>query len=417
MNLRLLLSLLPALAALSTLPASAELRIPGGTAYSDPDPNALRMSERENVLRSWSDPAQHALWFGQFLQTGDITASLAVKAPKDAPSKLRLSLGDQHLDASITGTGEPVTIPLGKLSIPSKGYHRFSLSSLNPKGSPTGDVLALILDGTPATDAHFNLKPRRNAASVHLSYQTPKDTDITGFYNEVTAVTDPVTTFYMACGFARGYFGMQVNSETERRIIFSVWDAAEGSNADSREKVNPENHVQLLAKGDGVEASVFGGEGTGGHSHLVYPWKTGATQKFWLTCSPEGNHTDYSGWWFHPDKNEWFRLASFRAPKDGKFLRGLHSFSENFWGTTGHLQRKALFGPQWILTKDKQWLEITSASFSHDGTGRADRTDRFMGVESNRFFLSHGGFLDGFSKFGDPFSRPASPAHPSGLPE
>jgi hypothetical protein len=40
-----------------------------------------------------------------------------------------------------------------------------------------------------------------------------------------------------------------------------------------------------------------------------------------------------------------------------------------------------------------------------------------MGVESNRFFLSHGGFLDGFSKFGDPFSRPASTAHPSGLPE
>jgi len=34
---------------------------------------------------------------------------------------------------------------------------------------------------------------------------------------------DTVGAYFMANGFNHGYFGMQVNSETERRIIFSVW--------------------------------------------------------------------------------------------------------------------------------------------------------------------------------------------------
>jgi hypothetical protein len=91
--------------------------------------------------------------------------------------------------------------------------------------------------------------------------------------------------------------------------------------------------------------------------------------------------------------------------KDGGYLKGLHSFSENFGGSTGHLRRKALYGNQWIRTADKEWIELTTATFSHDQTGKKDRLDRFMGVEKNQFFLSHGGFVPGFTKFGEPFHR------------
>ena len=52
-------------------------------------------------------------------------------------------------------------------------------------------------------------------------------------------------------------------------------------------------------------------------------------------------------------------------------------------------------------------FELTTATFSHDPTGRADRFDRFMGVEGGQFFLSTGGFLPGFTKFGERFARPA----------
>ena len=88
-------------------------------------------------------------------------------------------------------------------------------------------------------------------------------------------------------------------------------------------------------------------------------------------------------------------------------MRGLYSFSENFAGRNGHLLRKALYGNQWIQTSGGEWIEIIRAKFSHDATGKADRLDRFMGIEGGQFFLSQGGFVPGRTGFGDPFDRPA----------
>jgi hypothetical protein len=234
----------------------------------------------------------------------------------------------------------------------------------------------------------------------------------------MTGLEDPVWTYYMACGWHRGYFGMQVNSPTERRIIFSVWDS--GGEAVDRGKVADENRVKLVAKGEGVYTGDFGNEGTGGHSHMVYPWKTGEKQRFIVTAKPtDATHTIYSGYYFHPDKKQWFLISSWNAPKEGGYLRGLYSFSENFGGANGHVLRKALYGNQWIRTTDGQWIELTTASFSHDGTGKADRLDRFMGVENGQFFLSHGGFVPGFTQYGEKFTRPAVGQPPSDviLPE
>jgi len=90
-----------------------------------------------------------------------------------------------------------------------------------PKNVTSAEDETLILDGAAVAEAHFNLQPRRNAASVHLFYPIPPDTKVSVFYCEMTGLEDPLWTYYMACGWHRGYFGMQVNSPTERRIIFS----------------------------------------------------------------------------------------------------------------------------------------------------------------------------------------------------
>ena len=394
--------------------SAAELRIPAFTAYLDPDVRGARVSPRSGIT-GWNDPELKVLWFGEIKVPGKLDCSVALWLPTDATSELRLTVAGQSHQAFVKGAGpDLVTADFGSFDITEAGYQRFTLESLNRKGQLSGDLDALLLDGPAAEDAHFNLRPRRNAASVHLFYPVDKDTKVEAFYCEMTGLEDPIWTYYMACGWHRGYFGMQVNSPTERRIIFSVWDS--GNEAVDRNKVIEEDRVKLMAKGEGVYAGDFGNEGTGGHSHLKYMWKTGQKQRFIVTAKPaDFTHTIYSGYYFHPDKRRWVLISSWKAPKEGGYLRRLYSFSENFGGSNGHVLRKALYGNQWIRTAEGRWTELTTASFSHDPTGKADRLDRFMGVESGQFFLSHGGFVHGFTEYGQKFTRPATGKEPSDI--
>jgi hypothetical protein len=398
--------------------SAAELRIPAFTAYTLPDAEGARVSQREGVTR-WTDPALSVNWYGQFKHAGEVTAKVVLRLPKDAQSKLKLTVGEASREVTVLGTGSdtPVTADFGAFKIAGTGFQRFALTSLNERGQPSGNLEALVLDGPAAEDAHFNLKERRNAASVHMNYPLPPEEKIQWFYNEVTGVTDPTSTFYMACGFNRGYFGMQVNSPTERRIIFSVWDS--GNEGVDRSKVAADDRVQLIAKGEGVYAGDFGNEGTGGHSHLKTMWKTGQTQRFLLGAQPvDATHTVYAGYWWNPEQQDWLLIAAMKAPKAGGYLTRLHAFSENFWGSNGHIQRKALYGNQWVRTAAGQWLELTVATFSHDATGRGDRLDRYMGFEDGKFFLSHGGFVEGTTPFGEKFTRPTNGKAPDfKLPE
>jgi hypothetical protein len=393
----------------------AELRVPAFTAYLDPDPDGARISGRTGLITGWQDPKLKVLWFGDLKTPGDLKCSVALRLAKDATSKLKLTVAGQSREVSVKGEGtNTVLADFGAFKIAAAGYQQFALESLNAAGQPAGDIETLVLDGPAIQDAHFNLKSRRNAASVHLSYPVPKDINVDTFYCEMTGVEEPLWTYYMACGWHRGYFGMQVNSPTERRIIFSVWDS--GGEAVDRKKVGDENRVKLIAKGEGVYSGDFGNEGTGGHSHLKYLWKTGEKQRFIVTAKPVGtNATIFSGFWFHPEKKEWMLISSWKAPKEGGYLRGLYSFSENFGGSNGHLVRKALYGNQWLRTADGKWIEQVEAKFSHDSTGKADRLDRFMGVENGQFFLSHGGFINRFTKYGDPFTRPATSKPPTDI--
>lgn len=331
------------------------------------------------------------VWYGELKQAGPLTLDLEGRQgelfiEKVPAAGIRTPSG---VGKRLVGAKETVTV--------TPGYWRFTVR---------GKAEALLLSGPAAKDAHFNLKERKNAASVHLSYALDKDIKAEWFYNEVTVRTEPLHSYYMACGFRRGYFGIQVNSPTERRIIFSIWDS--GNEGVDRSKVADEDQVKLLAKGEGVVASGFGNEGTGGHSHLVYPWKKDTTYKFLVHAQPVhvggGQQTIYSGYFWFPEKRSWGLIARFRAPKDGSYLSGLYSFNENFWGDNGQLLRLAEFGPSWVRTSDGKWQELAAASFSCDATGRAqDRLDFAAGVaKSGRWYLSNGGFVKNGIAYKDP---------------
>ena len=345
-----LLALLPFL----TLNARAQtnLTVPGFTSYSVYEKHGESPVDNHSLLK--------ILWFGEIKHAGTIDCSVKLRLPATKTAKLRLTVGDKTSDLTATGSPDPITISFGSFDIAGPGYQRLTFESLDNTEIQRDDVDSLILSGTATEDAHFNLKERLNAASVHLTYPTSGYTNIDAFYCEVTGVEDPIWTYYMACGWHRGYFGMQVNSPTERRVIFSVWDS--GDEAVDRKKVETENRTTLLGKGDGVDAGGFGNEGTGGHSHLVYNWKTGEKQRFLVTAKPvDETFTIYSGYFYRPDQGKWMLISSWKAPHDGNYLHGLYSFNEDFVGENGYFQRKALFGNQWIHTADGQWHEQTIA--------------------------------------------------------
>ncbi|MDE3145256.1 MAG: DUF3472 domain-containing protein, partial [Bacteroidota bacterium] len=123
--------------------------------------------------------------------------------------------------------------------------------------------------------------------------------------------------------------------------------------------------------------------------------------------------TIYTGYIYLPELQKWKLIASFKAPKDGNYLRNLYSFNENFSGVNGQLQRKAYFGNQWIQLNNGKFIELTESKFSYDATAKAkDRIDFGGGVENNKFYLWNGGFQTANAKFGDSFMRKENKQRP-----
>ncbi|MBL8753079.1 MAG: DUF3472 domain-containing protein [Planctomycetes bacterium] len=378
----LLAAVLPLLAQLPS--QEPTLRIPAFTGYAHPDPDAMRRRDDGTVIRC--DGALH--FYVHFATTGSLQVQLEAEARNATAPAFATRVHPNGCPATpdVTST----TDDLGTFPIATTGWHLIRIA--HQDDSPLRELRALVLRGTATANAHANIAERRNAASVHLGYPVPKEhrDDVEWFYVEVTPKTDPLWTYYMATGWHRGYFGMQVNSERERRLIFSVWDA--GDEANDRGKVAADNRVTLVAKGENVHAGDFGNEGTGGHSHLVHDWRLGDTFRFLLHARPDGNATIYSGWFWFAAEKRWGLIASFRAPKDGKRPRGLYSFSENFSGANGDAARECEFGNAWVRTAAGAWLRLDRAGFTHDETGLHVRPDRWASVRDDRFVLHHGSF-------------------------
>lgn len=386
--------------------------IPGYTGYAVPaEPGEETFFQQDKGL-VWTLPNRQISYFVHvhtpgLLQIQLITGKIAVN------TSLQVAIAGKNTPVLLKKTNRTKAYDAGDYVIPDSGFYEIRVTAHAPVHHFSVQLINLVLKGPAVEGLHANLKPRRNAASVHLKYPVPDSGKIIAFYNEVTVPpgADIVHSYYMACGFSRGYFGMQVNGPDERRIIFSVWDA--GKEAVDRSRVADSNKVQLLAKGIGVFAGGFGNEGTGGHSHWIYPWKAGVTYRFLVTALPDSvsGTTTYTGYFFLPETQKWKLIACFRAPRDGHYLDHLYSFNEDFAGINGQLERKAYFGNQWVQLSNGRWKELTESSFSYDATGKAgDRIDYGAGAEANRFYLRNGGFREQpyGAYFGELFHRQAN---------
>lgn len=246
-------------------------------------------------------------------------------------------------------------------------------------------LLALSLDPTFAADAP--IAPRA-ARSIHLGFPAP---DATAFYNEAIVDESVNGSYFMACGWNTGYFGIQqIRNSNDKVVIFSVWDPTKGDDAKA---VPLEQRVEVLFEGEGVKVSRFGGEGTGGKSMFPHTWKAGETNRFLVEAKVEGDKTAYTGWFFLNEKREWKKLVTFRTKTGGKPLRGLYSFVEDFRRDTKSATevRSARFGHGWVRTLAGDWQPLAKARFTASNAKTEAKETINAGVRDGLFFLTTGG--------------------------
>jgi len=375
--------------------------IPSFTAYAMPSEQGIRI-ENDGVT-NWKSSKTSIFFYFRIQKVGKL--QLFLKPGKVVPlSTYKILIANKVFNVKVL-ENQTDTIKVGELNIMNPGYYSVQIIPVSTTGERFFELESLILKGEATENIHFNNEPRRNSSSVHLSYPVAADKKVEWFYNEVTIPEgfDHLHSYYMACGFGKGYFGIQVNSETEKRVIFSIWDSS--NEAVDRNKVSLIDKVQLVKKGTDVFTGDFGNEGTGGHSHLIWNWSTGKKYRFLVHALPENTFTTYTGYFFDPDKDKWMLISSWKAPKDGKYLNHLYSFIENFWGTNGNLERKATYSNQWVRTAEGEWIELNKASFTHDPTGNKMRLDYGASVSPNGFILWNGGFKEATAQYGQSFIR------------
>src|SRR5580704_9484115 len=181
--------------------------------------------------------------------------------------------------------------------------------------------------------------------SVHLFYSAPEGL---AFYNEVTVGQSASGTYFMACGFDLGYFGIQQSAIGKKVVLFSVWDP--GKQSDPKQ-VDKDKQVKTLYQGEGVRVGRFGNEGTGGQSFFDYDWNVGKTYRFFVTARTAGDRTEFASFFYLPEKKVWKHLVTFSTISQGRGLRGYYSFIEDFRRNrvSATEAREARFGNGWIL--------------------------------------------------------------------
>ena len=344
-------------------------------------------------ITRWTNPKSVVSVYFYLHQPTTADLSLLAKGH----SQIKVSYGKKQFKVALQ-SDEYTQVPVGKIKVRKPGYVRIDLQGISKQGEQFGEVKQVLVDNVCGESNYVKDFPDywgRRGPSVHLAYTLPAG-DTEWFYNEVTVPKDGETmhSYYMVAGFGEGYFGMQYNAPTERRVLFSVWSPFDTQDP---KNIPDDQKIKLLKKGKDVHIGEFGNEGSGGQSYLKYPWKAGETYKFLMHVRPEGaDHTTYTAYFYATEEKEWRLIASFSRPKTHTWYTHAHSFLENFNPEQGYLSRKVFYGNQWARSTEGKWTRVTEATFTHDATANAKVRLDYQGGETkdNRYYLKMGGFFN-----------------------
>jgi hypothetical protein len=390
----------------------------GGNAWRN-DKDTLGGNISNEGIVNWSDAKVGFTVYFRLGHTGKFKLYLDMDVP-GGKSKIAVSALGKTQDVSISADSFK-NIYVGDWTATDTGYVAVKIKGVSKSGSLFANIRSIKLEGSAIdskttyvknNDGQFYYWGKRGP-SVHLGYVIPDGVEAEWFYNEVTVPkgNDVMHSYFMADGFGEGYFGMQVNSPTERHILFSVWSPFV---TDDPKAIPADQKINMLKKGENVHTGEFGSEGSGGQSYLNYRWKAGVTYKFLMHAKPDGQgRTEYTAYFFAPETGKWQLIASFSRPKTNTYLKHLHSFLENFEPEDGTVTREVHFNNQWICDTKGKWIELNRARFTGDNTAvKGYRMDYAGGSSGDSFYLKNCGFFSHYTPRNTFFERPLSDRKP-----
>lgn len=383
----------------------------GGNAFVSP---SSETKITENGIENWAVPNEMIKVYVRVAKVGTLSLLLSDIRKMEGAGVIEFSMLNEAKRIAFNEKSK-MNMHIGTWQITDTGYVTITIKGISKTKTNFPALTSLLLGGTAIDAKSTYVKNNegnffywgRRGPSVHLSYQMPTNVDAEWFYNEITvpAGNDIIGSYFMANGFAEGYFGIQVNAATERRILFSVWSPF---NTDDPKKIPKDHQITMLKKGNGVHTGEFGNEGAGGQSYLKYNWKAGTTYKFLLRAQPSADqYTTFTAYFFAPELGKWQLIASFKRPKTQTYLKKPHSFLENFIPEYGDQTRQVWFNNQWICDAKGNWIAINTAKFTTDNTGNSNyRKDYAGGTINGQFFLKNCGFFNDFTPPKSQFTKP-----------
>lgn len=168
--------------------------------------------------------------------------------------------------------------------------------------------------------------------------------------------------------------------------------------------------MKLLHQDKAARVGRFGGEGTGGQSFFDYDWKRGTTYRLLVTARADGEWTEFAGWFFVPESQQWRHLVTFATLSGGKELGGYYSFVEDFRRNRESTKqaRTARFGNGWVFSTLKQWEPLAEARFTADANPATNTNAKLL---DDRFLLTTGGDVTNTDvKLNEVVTRPTTAA-------
>ncbi|MCH5718029.1 DUF5077 domain-containing protein [Niabella hibiscisoli] len=226
-------------------------------------------------ITSWIHLSTVISTYVKIKNTGTLNVGIRAKGPQT--NTIRLTVNGQSFSKSIPAATAYTDHYFGTVNITDTGYIKIDIQGTTRAGSIVADVMDIMIGGDatavapvyaaePSTTPGAGFYWVRRGSSLNLSFAKPSG-NYQWMYHElmVPAGNDPIGTYYMSNGFSGGYMGIQVNSETERRVLFSVWNPSDMSNGGT----------VVVKTGDNVAGGSFSGEGEGTNTIFPFQWITG----------------------------------------------------------------------------------------------------------------------------------------------